>query len=98
MAKKVKKELPYRHPKCQHCIDEVARIRKRAQEVGESLLGSSSTLSHELGEHEEHLEDDQDFCDALDQIAMQCNGCGLWSESVGDEDCDECAEDDEEED
>ena len=90
-----KKELPYRHPDCKSCKDEVQLIRDRARDVAAELMGSCDSLHHVLGEHEEHLNDDQDFCDALDEMVMQCNGCGWWNEPcmVNDDDtCDNCEE------
>lgn len=97
-----KKELSYRHPDCQSCKDTVQHIRERARDVAAELMGSCDSLHHVLGEAEEHLNDDQDFCDALDEMVMQCNGCGWWNEPcmVNDEDdtCDNCEEPDSDDD
>lgn len=97
-----KKELPYRHPDCQHCKDEVKRIRERAREVADELMGSCNSLHSVLGDADEHLQDDYDFLDTLDGLVAQCNGCGWWGEPcmVNDDcdTCDECFEEEPEED
>ncbi len=67
-----KKELPYRHPDCKSCKDEVQLIRDRARDVAAELMGSCDSLHHVLGEHEEHLNDacmvnDDDTCDNCEE-------------------------------
>jgi len=65
----------------------------RGVEVGEALLGTCQSVACVLGEGEEHLVDDEEFCIALDGTAANCNTCGWWvePEAIDEEgDCEQC--------
>jgi len=65
----------------------------RGTEVGEALLGTCQSVFHALEEDEQHLINDKEFCEALDEVAMNCNTCGWWvgPEEIDEEgDCEQC--------
>jgi hypothetical protein len=65
----------------------------RGVEVGEALLGSCQSIADALGEDEQHLVDNMEFCKALDGTAMLCDCCGWWvePEEIDDNgDCEQC--------
>lgn len=50
----------------------------RAEEVADKLLGSVADLLDYATVEER---DDAEFCAALDQLVMLCDGCGWWCET-----------------
>ena len=63
-------------------------------EAGHLLLGTSAMIS-DIGEEFEALEDNSDFCTALDTVAMKCECCSWWCEpcELNEEgECRDCAD------
>lgn len=68
-----------------------------AHEIAETLQGTPMSLGNaleQIGRGE--LENNIEFCTALDQLVFLCEGCGWWCEmsevsTVDDGFCDECS-------
>jgi hypothetical protein len=54
---------------------------KSVEDIAYELQGSCQSLEALLEFHEmEGAENDAAFCNALDQLVFQCEGCGWWCE------------------
>lgn len=67
----------------------VARMQARAEQVGVRILHTNEALTDHatLGEQQ-----DPTFCQTLDTIAQQCDGCGAWFAPFKGDVCDECGD------
>ena len=64
-----------------------------AHQAAEQLQGSCRHII-DLGPEFEAIEDNPQFCNALDQLVFCCDGCNWWfeiSEMAEDWRCEECA-------
>lgn len=70
--------------------DDRANLEARAQDVADLLVGTPHNLSYAATTREMN---NRFFCDALDDLAFECEGCGWWcheEERNGDNLCDDC--------
>lgn len=79
--------------------------RAKIDTVGESLLGTASSLDDELqkefGEDAEITDFDTALLQRLDDHTMQCEACGWWCETGeldDNQECDDCTRDKEDDD
>lgn len=64
-------------------------MNDRAREVADALLGTANDLENEASEEEINS---ISFCDALDELVMQCETCNWWVAADDVDDDGNCAE------
>jgi hypothetical protein len=74
--------------------------RELADMVAEELRDTAGFLSGVLIRHAiEEMQHNTEFCDRLDELVFECDGCGWWTgveelnDDTGDRLCNDCAED-----
>lgn len=56
-----------------------------ARELADELLGTSDNLP-------EHIVEDFDLCDFLDELVFVCEDCGLWADTGEADDAGNCGD------